>query len=77
VKALTLHVERVVRPIRASERREDRMRQESLGPLVTAVADQAGLVGEDEAGRRATERLGPPDELRRRREDRGALELHA
>ena len=52
MKALRIHVERVVRPIRASNRRKDRMREELLAHLV-------GLFDEERRERAMTRRPRP------------------
>jgi hypothetical protein len=66
MKALRVHVERIVRPIHASVRRKNRMREELLGHLTSAFEDERALAGSDgEAFDRATKRLGDPAVLRR------------
>ncbi|MCC6698722.1 MAG: hypothetical protein IT365_24065 [Candidatus Hydrogenedentes bacterium] len=65
MKALRIHVERIVRPIRASVLRKNKMREELLAHLSSAYEEEraASNTGE-EALVRAKQRLGDPDALR-------------
>jgi hypothetical protein len=64
MKELMIHVERVVRPVRAVASRKLRMRRELLAHMQSAV-DEEMAAGADEtiAIKRAVERLGNPPEL--------------
>jgi len=65
MKALRVHVERIVRPIRASVPRKNKMREELLGHLMTAYAEEVKTAtSEGEAVTRAARRLGDPTALR-------------
>lgn len=65
MKALRIHVERIVRPIRASVPRKNKMREELLAHLRTAFDEERATVPTDEvAVSRAKQRLGDPDALR-------------
>ncbi len=65
MKALRVHVERIVRPIRASVPRKNKMREELLGHLMTAYAEETRAgISEEEAVTRAAQRLGDPGALR-------------
>lgn len=66
MKALRIHVERIVRPIRGGVLRKNKMREELLAHLMTAYAEEAkSASSEDEAVARAARRLGEPDALRK------------
>lgn len=61
---LRVAVERAVRPLRASEARKDRMREELYAHLWSIFEEeQAGGATEAEAARRACDRFGEPREL--------------
>ncbi len=65
MKSLRIHVERIVRPIRASVPRKNKMREELLAHLRTAFDEERATVPTDEvAVERAKHRLGDPDALR-------------
>ncbi|GMV91306.1 MAG: hypothetical protein AMXMBFR82_10840 [Candidatus Hydrogenedentota bacterium] len=65
MKELRVHVERIVRPIRAGVLRKNRMRDELLGHLKTAFEEERFRTRSDaEAEQRAVARLGDPDALR-------------
>ncbi|MFA6240472.1 MAG: permease prefix domain 1-containing protein [Candidatus Hydrogenedentales bacterium] len=65
MKALRVHVERIVRPIRASVPRKNKMREELLGHLMTAFAEESRAgVPEEQAVACAAQRLGDPGALR-------------
>ncbi|MBX7258480.1 MAG: permease prefix domain 1-containing protein [Candidatus Hydrogenedentes bacterium] len=65
MKALRIHVERIVRPIRGGVLRKNKMREELLGHLMTAYAEEVkSAPSEKEAIARATQRLGDPAALR-------------
>lgn len=65
MKALRIHVERIVRPIRASVPRKNKMREELLAHLQTAIEEERPATATDEeAIERAKQRLGDPDALR-------------
>ena len=65
MKALRVHVERIVRPIRASVPRKNKMREELLGHLMTAYAEECRAgVPEEEAVARAAQRHGATGALR-------------
>lgn len=65
MKELRVHVERIVRPIRASVLRKNRMREELLGHLKTAFEEERSRTQSDaEAVQRAAARLGDSDALR-------------
>ena len=63
---LMIHVERIVRPVRARQSRKLRMRRELLGHLQAAMEEERGK-GADEvaAFEQANQRLGDPAELTR------------
>ncbi len=63
-----LHVERIVRPVRASQRRRLRMRSELLAHLQAAIAEERKHFPNDERAAidSAKRRLGEPPELTRR-----------
>lgn len=65
---LMLHVERIVRPVRASQRRRLRMRNELLAHLQAALAEELRRLPDDElaAIENAKQRLGEPVELTKR-----------
>lgn len=70
MKELRIQVERAVRPLRASEARKDRIREELYAHLCAAYeeelasgADEPAAAAEAGAARRACERLGDPREL--------------
>lgn len=66
MKALRIHVERIVRPIRASVPRKNKMREELLVHLKTAFEEERiSAEAETEAIERAQQRLGDPDSLRK------------
>jgi hypothetical protein len=66
MRDLKVHVERIVRPIRASGRRKDRMREELLAHLTATYQEEVKRDGDESAAlARALERFGDPDELRR------------
>jgi hypothetical protein len=66
MKELMIHVERIVRPVRAFESRKLRMRGELLGHLQLAFEEERDQgSSEAEAFTRATQRLGEPAELTR------------
>jgi len=63
---LKIQVERVVRPIRASGRRKDRMREELLAHLTATCHEELAKDGDEPAAvERALQRFGNPDDLRR------------
>lgn len=65
MKELRVHVERIVRPIRAGVLRKNRMREELLGHLKIAFEEERlSARTDEEAVQRAAERLGDPDALR-------------
>lgn len=65
MKELRVHVERIVRPIRASVLRKNRMREELLGHLNTAFEEERlNAKADTEAIQRAVARLGDPATLR-------------
>ncbi len=65
MRSLRVHVERIVRPIRASVLRKNRMREELLGHLKIAFEEERSRTQSDaEAVQRAAARLGDPDALR-------------
>ncbi|MCC6698723.1 MAG: hypothetical protein IT365_24070 [Candidatus Hydrogenedentes bacterium] len=65
MKALRIHVERIVRPIRASVLRKNKMREELLAHLETAFEEESAVAISDcEALEQATKRLGDPRALR-------------
>jgi hypothetical protein len=65
MKALRIHVERIVRPIRASVPRKNKMREELLAHLKAAFDEErVAATTESVALERAKERLGDPDALR-------------
>ncbi len=63
---LRKQVERIVRPIRASNRRKDRMREELLAHLTTIYGEEIEKTHDDAAGAlaAASERFGDPVALR-------------
>jgi hypothetical protein len=66
MKELMVHVERAVRPVRASARRKDRMREELLAHLTAIHEEELARTGEAAAARqRAFERFGEPAALTR------------
>jgi hypothetical protein len=67
VNELMIHVERIVRPVNAAERRKLRMRQELLAHLQATADEERGRSPGDEraAIERAKLRLGEPAELTR------------
>lgn len=66
MKELMVHVERIVRPVRAIAGRKLRMRRELLGHLEAALEEErGGEGGETAALERAKARLGEVDELTR------------
>ena len=69
MKELMIHVERIVRPLRASQRRKLRMRRELLAHL-TAALEEERTCSPDEAGAiaAAKQRLGDPAALARQLE---------
>jgi hypothetical protein len=65
MKALRIHIERIVRPIRASVPRKNKMREELLAHLRTAFDEErVTATTDEEAVERAKQRLGEPDALR-------------
>lgn len=65
MKALRIHVERIVRPIRASVPRKNKMREELLAHLSSAYKEErAAAISDGEALERAKQRLGDPGALR-------------
>lgn len=70
MRDLRAHIEGIVHPIRATEGRKDRMREELLAHLTSAMAEEQSR-GADEAGaaQRAVERLGDPVAVRRELQD--------
>ncbi len=66
MRDLKVQVERIVRPIRASGRRKDRMREELLAHLTATYQEEFKRDGDEPAAlARALERFGNPDDLRR------------
>lgn len=66
MKELMLHVERIVRPVRALQSRKLRMRRELLAHMQSAVdQERAGGADEATAVARAKERMGEPADLTR------------
>jgi hypothetical protein len=64
MKELMIHIERIVRPVRAVASRKLRMRRELLAHLQSAVDEEmAGGADESTAIKQAVERLGNPLEL--------------
>jgi len=64
MKELKLHVERIVRPVRAFQGRKLQMRRELLAHLQSALEEErAGGADEAAAMERAKNRLGEPSEL--------------
>lgn len=63
MKELKIHVERIVRPIRGSQPRKNKMREELLQHMLTAH-EEAVKRGEEDPVAYAAERLGDPDALR-------------
>jgi hypothetical protein len=67
---LMVHVERAVRPIRASSRRKDRMREELLAHLTTLYQEELARLGDERAAReQAFLRFGNPADLTRELQD--------
>ncbi len=65
MKALRIHVERIVRPIRGSVPRKNKMREELLAHLTAAYDDERPNANtEKDAIERAKQRLGDPQALR-------------
>jgi len=66
MKELMIHVERIVRPVRARQSRKLRMRRELLSHLQAAVQHERGKTAEESAAvSQAIKRLGDPNELTR------------
>jgi hypothetical protein len=66
MKELRVHVERAVRPVRASNRRKDRMREELLAHLAGVFEQERARLGDEDAAlREALRRFGPAQELTR------------
>jgi hypothetical protein len=66
MKELMIHVERIVRPVRAMQWRKLRMRRELLLHLQAAFEEERGKGGDEAAALdRAAKRLGDPAELTR------------
>jgi ATP-dependent Clp protease ATP-binding subunit ClpC len=66
MKDLKIHVERAVRPVRASNLRKDRMREELLAHLTQIYQEEvARLANEPEAIAQARRRFGEPAEVTR------------
>jgi hypothetical protein len=66
LKDMMVHVERIVRPVRAQPRRKLAMRRELLGHLQAALEEErAGGLEEGAAWEAAKKRLGEPAELTR------------
>ena len=66
MKELRIQVERVVRPIHASETRKDKIREELLSYLVNIYDEERARSADDRIVLdRVIERFGKPDELRR------------
>lgn len=66
MKDLMIHVERVVRPVRASARRKLRMREELLAHLLSIHEEERSRSGEDDAALAAArQRFGDPAEVTR------------
>jgi hypothetical protein len=64
LKEMMLHVERIVRPVRAVERRKLQMRRELLGHLQTALEEERAAGAEPAAAwEAAKKRLGDPGSL--------------
>ena len=64
MKELMIQVERAVRPVRVSERRKDRMREELLSHLTCIYEEEVGRRGDAQATLRAVlERFGDPAQL--------------
>lgn len=67
---LKVHVERIVRPIRASPWRKDRMREELVAHLTATYQEEFARDGHEAASlTRALERFGKPEQLRRALQD--------
>jgi hypothetical protein len=65
MKDFMIHVERIVRPIRAMDGHKDRMRQELLAHLEASFEQERTKLNDDAlAARRAIAGLGDPDQLR-------------
>jgi hypothetical protein len=66
MKELMIHVERVVRPVRALESRKDRMREELLAHLTSIFEEELARQGDrDAAFRESVRRFGEPAALTR------------
>jgi hypothetical protein len=66
LKTMMIHVERIVRPVRAAELRKLQMRRELLAHLQAALEEERPAApGEPAAWEAATRRLGTPAELTR------------
>jgi len=66
MKELMVQVERAVRPVRASSRRKDRMREELLTHLTGLYEEERGRLGDGAAAlAQAVQRFGDPAELTR------------
>ena len=66
MKELMVQVERAVRPVRASSRRKDRMREELLTHLTGIYEEERGRLGDGAAALvQAVQRFGDPAELTR------------
>jgi hypothetical protein len=66
LQTMMIHVERIVRPVRAMERRKLQMRRELLGHLQAALEEERhAAVDEPAAWEAAKRRLGVPAELTR------------
>ena len=64
LKELMVHVERIVRPVVATESRKLQMRRELLGHLQAALAEEREMGADDAiAWEAAKKRLGDPDAL--------------
>lgn len=67
---LMVHVERAVRPVRASSRRKDRMREELLTHLTGLYEEERARLGDTAAAlAQALQRFGAPVELTRELQD--------
>jgi hypothetical protein len=66
MKELMIHVEQIVRPVRAFAPRKLRMRRELLTHVQAALEEERGREGDEAAAvERATARLGEPSEMTR------------
>jgi hypothetical protein len=64
MKALKIHVERAVRPVRASERRKDKMREELYAHLLKTYEEEFARLGDEQASvEQAFRRFGEPAEI--------------